>query len=488
MQLPVKLDPRDDRILQVQLFDAIRQLILGGRLKPGMLMPSTRALSQQLGVSRNTVTLTYNRLIDEDYLYCRKTVGTFVNANLPEKFLTLNHYETSAPVPDEQKAERQPVLFKGRAQAVVNPKRHKLVVDFWVGRPDPHSFPLNTWRRLTLHNLAFSGSNLTEYNDPAGIHGLRQAIAEYLGPARGIQAAAEQVIVVSGSQQALNLVARLMIGSETPVVLECPCYQGAAYVFESYGAKLHPVKVDHAGLDVSRLPRQRVSLIYVTPSHQYPMGATLTLERRLLLLEWARETGAYIVEDDYDSDFRHHGSPLTAVAGLDPHGCVIYMGTFSKSIGAGLRLGYLVVPKALVKPASTVKALMDNGHSWLEQAVLADFIASGAYARHLRQIRHTYLKRRDCLIATLRQHFGEVTLAGLEGGMHIVWYLPESFPSAAEVQDIAQDAGVGLYALEGAAACDLCCDGCGGRIMVIGYSSVTEEQIREGISRLANAL
>ncbi len=488
MQLPVKLDPQDSRTLQVQLFDAIRQLILSGRIKPGMLMPSTRSLSQQLGVSRNTVALAYNRLIDEDYLYCRKTVGTFVNASLPEKSLILNHKGTDRHAPLARQAERHPVQFKGRAQGVVNPNRHKLSIDFWVGRPDPHSFPISTWRRLTLHNLAFSGSNLTEYNDPAGIHGLREAIADYLGPARGIDATPEQVIVVSGSQQALNLVARLMIGQGATVVTECPCYQGAAYVFESYGAQLYPVKVDHSGLDVSRLPDQRVSLAYVTPSHQYPMGATMTLDRRLRLLDWAWETGAYIVEDDYDSDFRHHGSPLTAVAGLDPHGCVIYMGTFSKSIGAGLRLGYLVIPEELVKPASTVKALMDNGHPWLDQAVLADFITSGAYARHLRRIRHTYLKRRDCLIASLRSHFGKVSLSGLEGGMHIVWHLPRHFPPAVEVQEIAQDVGVGLYALEGAAACEQCGDGCGSQILVIGYSSVTEEQIREGITRLANAL
>ncbi len=214
----------------------------------------------------------------------------------------------------------------------------------------------------------------------------------------------------------------------------------------------------------------------------------LTLERRVRLLEWAWEVGAYIVEDDYDSDFRHHGSPLMAVAGQDRHGCVIYIGTFSKSIGAGLRLGYLVVPNELVKPARSVKTLMDNGHSWLDQAILADFISCGSYTKHLRKIRHTYLTRRDCLVNSLRGHFGEVRLSGMDGGMHIVWHLPASFPTAKEVQTLAQDAGVGVYSLEAAAACDLRRSECSDRALALGYSSVTEEQIREGVARLATAL
>ena len=226
--------------------------------------------------------------------------------------------------------------------------------------------------------------------------------------------------------------------------------------------------------------KQEISLAYVTPSHQYPMGATLSLERRVRLLDWAWEVGAYIVEDDYDSDFRHHGSPLTAVAGQDRHGCVIYMGTFSKSIGAGLRLGYLVVPSELVNPARTVKTLMDNGHSWLDQAVLADFISSGSYAQHLRRIRHTYLTRRDCLVNSLRKYFGEVQLSGLDGGMHVVWHLPEYFPLAEEVQKIAQDIGVGVYALEAAAACDFGHTEYSKRNLMLGYSSVSEKQIHEG--------
>jgi GntR family transcriptional regulator/MocR family aminotransferase len=488
MQIPIDIELLGGQSLQNQIFESIRRQILRGQLKSGTLLPSTRVLSQQLGVSRNTVVRAFDRLIAEDYIFTQRTVGTFVNANLPESSLVLRGTALPGQKEEEQQAARHPVLFRGQSQAVVNPNRHKLAIDFWIGRPDPHSFPTKTWRRLMLHNFSSAGSNLTEYSDPTGILKLRQAIADYLGPTRGINTTPEQVIIVNGSQEALNLVSRLLIKEGTPVVTECPCYQGAAYVFNSYGAQLNPVPVDKNGLEVAKLPLTRVSLAYVTPSHQYPMGVTLTLERRVRLLEWARAIGAYIVEDDYDSDFRHHGSPLTAVAGQDRHGCVIYMGTFSKSIGAGLRLGYLVVPDELVKPARTVKTLMDNGHSWLDQAILADFISSGSYMKHLRNIRHTYLTRRDCLVNSLHEHFGEVRLSGMDGGMHIVWHLPASFPTAKEMQVLAQDAGVGVYSLEAAAACDLRRNECSDRALALGYSSVGEKQIREGVARLAAAL
>jgi GntR family transcriptional regulator/MocR family aminotransferase len=218
------------------------------------------------------------------------------------------------------------------------------------------------------------------------------------------------------------------------------------------------------------------------------MGVTLNLNRRMRLLEWAWETGAYIIEDDYDSDFRYTGSPLTALAGLDKHGCVFYMGTFSKSIGAGIRMGYLVVPRELIHPARTAKALMDNGHAWLDQATLADFISSGSFMRHLRRIRHSYLLRRDCLVEELHRHFGEVRLSGLEGGMHLIWHLPSTFPAANELQRIAENVGVGVYTLEAGAGFRYECNRCGEHALMLGYSSVPETMIREGIARLAKAI
>ena len=493
MQLALKLRPESNTTLQNQLFAAIREQILQGKLKAGAVMPATRVLGEQLSVSRNTVVLTYERLVAEGYLESRPTVGTFVTSALPENALFLQRFSDSGSgFADQDAAERltarHPILFQGRAQKVVNPNRHKLSADFWVGGPDPHSFPLKSWRRRLLHHLSVAGAHLTTYNNPAGIPELRKAIADHLGPARGITATPEQIIVVSGSQGALNLVARLLVDRGTNVVIECPSYQGAAFLFESFGANLIPVRVDEHGIDTSNLPRERADLIFVTPSHQYPMGATLPLHRRVELLDWAWETGAYVLEDDYDSDFRYQGSPLSALFGLDQHGCVIYMGTFSKSIGAGIRLGYLVLPHDLVEPARTAKALLDNGHAWLDQVTLADFISSGSYAKHLRRIRHTYRKRRDCLVDALQQHFGDVRLTGAEGGMHIIWHLPSSFPNAIEVQKIAEKAGVGVYALEAGAAICLHGNECGQRALIFGYSSLTESTIQKGITLLSEAL
>lgn len=486
MDIPIDIDQSSRQSLQGQVFDQVRGLILSGRVKPGTPLPPTRTLSEQLGVSRNTVLLAYERLLAEGYLQTRKAVGTFVSSEFPEDSLALINARSPEGKEQERQPTRKPIPFRGRAQAVVN--QHRLAFDFWVGRPDPHSFPTKTWRRLVNRTLVTAGSKLTEYRDPGGLYELRKAIADHLGPARGISTTPEQVIIIAGSQEGLNVAARLLVREGTPVATESPCYQGAAFVFESYRVKLVPVPVDEHGIVVDKLPKKGPRLLYVTPSHQYPMGYTLSLERRLRLLEWAWRAGAYIIEDDYDSDFRYSGSPLTALTGLDNHGCVIYLGTFSKSIGAGLRLGYLVVPRELVGLARTVKALLNNGHPWLEQAILAQFITGGSYATHLRRIRQMYRERRDCVVESLQKHFGKVMLSGLDGGMHVTWHLPGDFPRAIEVQRLAEERNVGIYSLEGGAAYDY-----GGTVysdcaIMLGYSSLSEKQIEQGIERVAAAV
>jgi GntR family transcriptional regulator/MocR family aminotransferase len=434
------------------------------------------------------VLLAYDRLSAEGYLETRPAAGTLVNSELPDDALRI--LQQLAPGEPGSAPQSNPIrlAFKGRAQSVVSPDQGRLPIDFWVGRPDRSQFPGKFWRQSMLSHLRRPGANLTEYGEPTGLLRLRQAVADYLGPARGIKASADQVIVVSGIQQALNLVARLLVGKGAPVVTECPCYQGAAFVFESYGARLIPVDVDADGLQVSALPGRSVALAYVTPSHQFPLGATLSLERRLRLLDWARRSRAFIVEDDYDSDFRHHRAPLMALKGLDQEDCVVYLGTFSKAIGAGLRIGYMVVPRQLAGPAAAVKTLMDNGHAWLDQAILADFIASGAFDTHLRRIRKIYLARRDCLVESLRQSFGEVALSGLEGGMHLAWHLPPSWPSAGEIQERARRRGVGIYPLAMAAAHDYGRYGPAERTLILGYTALSEDLIRRGVALIAASL
>ncbi len=486
MELPVSLDPSGRQSLQRQLFDQLRGLILSAGLRPGTPVPPSRSLARQLGVSRNTVVLAYERLSAEGYLQTRSALGTFVSRDLPEPSLRVDAGWTAHGVSGRDRSSRPSLAFQGRAQALVSPNR--LEFDFWLGRMDPTLFPLAAWRRLVNRVLETADPGFSEYRDPAGLPELRTAIAHHLRPARGMKVEPDQIVVVAGAQEGLNLVARLLLREGMRVVTENPSYQGAAYLFESYRAQLMPVPVDEDGLCVDALPATGAAFVHLTPSHQYPMGFTLSLERRMSLLDWARRTGAYVVEDDYDSDFRYLGSPLTALMGLDEAESVIYLGTFSKSIGAGLRVGYLVLPRHLIEPARAVKTLLDNGHPWLDQAVLAEFISSGAYDTHLRRIRRTYFARRDCLIDSLRSHFGNVALSGTDSGMHLAWHLPGHFPSAPDLQRLAAERGVGVYSLRSGAAHDFGACTYSENTLFFGYSSLGEARIRAGIARVAGAL
>ncbi|MCC7546412.1 MAG: PLP-dependent aminotransferase family protein [Burkholderiales bacterium] len=486
MEIPILIDPGNRQSLQAQIYDQVRKLILGGRLKPGTLVPASRALAGQLGVSRNTVMLAYDRLGAEGYLQMREAIGTYVSFELPEDCLTAKRVAPANQAKVQELSLRRPIAFEGRAQRVFNDRY--LAYDFFLGRVDAHSFPIKAWRRLINRAMVTAGTRLLEYQDPAGVLGLRKAIADRIGPARGINVDPDQIVIVAGCQEGLNLTARLLLREGMSAAIENPAYQGAAYLYESYRARLVPVRVDENGLCIDDLPEAGAALLYVTPSHQYPMGFTLSLERRLRLLDWARRTGTYIVEDDYDSDFRYRGSPIAALMGLDSHGCVIYLGTFSKSIGSGLRLGYLVLPKHLVQPARAAKALLDNGHPWLDQVVLAEFLARGGFDNHLRRIRQTYAERRDCLTDWLKRYFGEVVISGAECGMHIAWHLAEDLPRAVELETMAAEHGVGVYTLQSGAACDF--GGCAysERTLMLGFSSLTEQQIRSGVERIAAAV
>jgi GntR family transcriptional regulator/MocR family aminotransferase len=484
----IRLADDDGISLQCQLFEQMRGLILDGTLKSGERLPASRALSETLDVSRNTIILAYARLADEGYIEMRGSVGTFVSSQVPD--VTLRTDRNPQEVIGAKVASPAMPLPRTspRAQTLLNPHRRRLIADFWVGRPDARSFPIKIWTKLIHTRLLSAGTALTEYKDPAGLRELRQAIVDHLRPARGIKATAEQVIIVGGCQDGLNLVGRMLVSHATTAVLEDPCYQGAAYLFESLGAQTHPIAVDAKGIMTERLPDERRCIAYVTPSHQYPLGVTMSLDRRLELIRWAATTDSYVLEDDYDSDFRFNGPPIAALKGLDGPERVIYLGTFSKCLGAGLRIGYVLVPPALVHLAQQTKTLMSNGQPWLEQAALADFMQTGAYERHLRKIRRLYLERRNTLLASLARHFGESDILGSEAGMHVVWRLPKRLPAASTVQSIALEAGVGVYAVGSGGAVELGTAGCSDRYLVLGFSSLTEREIELGIERLAAVL
>lgn len=490
MQLLLAVEHGSDIGLQNQVFEQIRSMILEGKLRSGDALPASRLLSEQLRVSRNTLTLAYERLASEGYIETRKSVGTFVSSQIPEKALYALQNVPSAKLTNTNVSPQSlsKTLSKVRSQALVNPNTRRLTADFWVGRPDPQSFPIKTWTKLINQRLARAGAALTEYRDPAGFIELRTAIANHLRPARGITALPEQVFIVGGAQDGLNLICRMLVREGTTAVVESPSYQGAVFLFESFDAALHPVPVDDNGIAVTLLPPIKNSIAYVTPSHQYPLGVILPLDRRLELLAWAMKTDSYVVEDDYDSDFRFQGSPIAALKGLDRGERVIYMGTFSKCLGAGLRIGYVVLPPALVAAARHYKALMNNGQPWLEQAVLADFMVSGGYETHLRRIRKHYLARRNALIDALHRHFGESEIVGTEAGMHLAWKLPHNLPPASEIEARGLAIGVGVYTLASGAAIHFGGPEDSERYLVLGFSSLSEAEIDAGIAKLANAL
>jgi GntR family transcriptional regulator/MocR family aminotransferase len=355
-----------------------------------------------------------------------------------------------------------------------------------MGQPDPALFPVAEWHRLIVNRIARAGPALVRYGDPGGLKELRKAIADHLRLTRGIRCEADQVVIVGGCQEGLNLVARLLVHPGTKSVVENPCYEGAALVLASHGSELVAARVDDEGLCVDGLPAQ-AALAYVTPSHQFPMGPTLSFPRRLALLDWAAKTGAYIVEDDYDSDFRYEQSPLLALYALDRVGATIYLGTFSKSIGAGLRLGYVVFPAPLAEAAIGAKALLDNGHPWLEQAAVAEFLSSGGFERHLHRTRRRYLARRDCLLQELRRHFGQCEVDGIEGGMHAVWHLPEGVASAESLRRRLAEGGVGVYSLAAAPVHMLEPVPSSDSVLLLGYPCLSEERIRDAVERIARA-
>lgn len=485
MQLPIHIDKSLGTSLQDQLMTNIRELILQRQLSPGSKLPSSRDLSKQLSISRNTVIFGYDRLTSEGYLEVKGRSGIYVSAQIPETALNISiSVDTDAREFSPSSLKITPI--RNRSPLLYQRLRERVELDFRIGRPAASSFPERLWTRLLVEKMAGSGRRMTEYGNPAGLEELRAAIANHLQAARGINAHPDQVIIVAGCEEGLNIIAKILTPNGSTVYVENPCYKGVPFVFESYGARISPISIDDEGLCVDELTGRERGIVCVTPSHQFPIGVTMSLNRRLRLLEWANSVGTYIVEDDYDSDFRYDGSPLTALAGLDKTGSVIYVGTFSKSIGAGLRVGYLVVPEELIGPTREAKALLNNGNPWLEQAVIAEFLSSGGFRNHLRQIRQTYLKRRNTLLEQLRLRFGDIQIMGEGGGMHLTWVLPDTIHNARAIQYECLHLGVGIYSIDDSPAIDFSTS-LRERAIFFGYPCLSEPEIVNAIERLAVA-
>lgn len=489
MELAVTLDNRAALALHRQLYAELRRLILAGRLPAGARLPSTRALAQSLGVSRTTVTQSYDQLISEGYLQTVIGSGTRVSEQLPDELLKIA--PQGAVTAQAQKRRRAVRLSAYGAQLLdatpLEPPEAETPIHFKSGRPALDEFPLRQWRRLLMrHYRAATAQTLDYAASSQGYEPLRVAIARYLSRARAVLCDPEQVIIVNGSQQALDLLTQILVDRGDTVALENPGYLGARRAFLAQGAKLLAAPVDESGIVVERLAAQakaRPKLVYVTPSHQFPTGAVLSLPRRLELLAWAEQRDSLIIEDDYDTEFRYGSRPIPALQGLAQSDAVIYVQTFSKILFPALRVGYLVVPEHLAAIFARAKWLADRQTPMLEQRVLTDFLNDGYLERHLRRMRTLYDKRRQALVGALIQQFGDdVEILGDNAGMHLMARLPTTL-SDDEVVRRARAEGVGLvsarlYYLGQAPANEF----------VLGYASLSERRIREGIRRLAKVI
>lgn len=491
MTLPIPLDRRAPETLQEQIYGYIRAQILGGAYPAGLRLCSTRELAETLRVSRNTAVLAYQWLASEGYVDTQAGAGTFV-CDVAGEHAKLQRQASGAPIAALGPAPAPafpPIVAPYDIPNLYERVFSRRLTDLWYGRNDPRQFPAKIWRRLVTEHLFAVPAKLAEYAPPAGAPELRAAIAEHLVTTKGIVAAPEQVIVTAGAQDALNLVSRLFIERGARVGVESPGYGSAVAVFRSYGADILPLPVDTEGVTTEAIRREQPRLVYATPSHQFPTGTIMTPARRQALLLAAEAAGAYVVEDDYDGEIIYDRPPVAALAALDHGGRVIYVGSFSKSLGAGLRLGYVVVPPALVEPIRAVKALASYGHSWLEQVVLAAYLRSGSFTAHLRRVRLLYRERRDALMAGLRNCFGDaVVISGAEAGLHILCTLPLGGHDALQVTAIAEAHGIGLHTPELSGAWEAEPPLGPERRLVIGYANLTPSEIAQVFRSLGQAL
>jgi GntR family transcriptional regulator/MocR family aminotransferase len=422
----ISVDRRSKRPLHRQVYDAYRTAILSGELRSGQQVPSTRLLAQELGVSRIPVIGAYEELLSEGYFESRTGAGTFVSRLLPEK---LTACEPSSASAHSQRTKVRPISRRSAAlPAIERPPWLTGKGAFSIGQPAFDHFPIHIWSRLVARQSRNLRMTSLQYGPVAGRQDLRSALAAYLRSSRAVHCEAEQILIVSGSQQALQIAALALVDPGDRVWFEDPGYWLAQRVFQLAGARIVPVPVDEEGLNVAagiKLAR-KARLAFVTPSHQFPLGTTMSLPRRLQLLEWAQTNGAWIIEDDYDSEYRYESRPIASLQGLDTDARVIYVGTFSKVLFPSLRAGYLVVPPDLVERFLTVRQTIDVSPSDLNQAVLAEFIEAGHFARHIRRMRNLYGERREALDTNIRKFFGsDLEIHGAESGMHLTVTLPK---------------------------------------------------------------
>ena len=470
----------DETPLFRQLYQQLRSAILSRSLRPGTKLPSTRELSSQLGVSRSAAVAAYEQLLAEGYTSGRRGSGTYVSSDLPE------------PIDgNPQRRKKSVAAIKSNAT-----QTHSIgdFVDvtvqsderpFNLGRTLVDARTVEVWRKLSARAFRSLSRSHLGYSDPRGTAELRKTICEYLQAARAVRCDPEQIVVTTGTQHALDILIRLLPGADKEVWVEDPGYPLTRQALMAAGARVRPVPVDGQGIDVGAgiksAPNARA--VFVTPSHQFPMGVVLSMARRLELLAWAREKSAWIVEDDYASEFRYGGRPLASLQGLDEGERVIYVGTLNKALFPGLRLGYAVVPRALLRAFVAVRYLMDRQPSTLGQAVVAAFMEEGHFAAHIRRMRLLYRDQRDVLVAALKDRLGaDVTVNAPDQGMHLVAYMRRGL-SDVVIEHAGRQHGVIVRAMS-----HLHVSAAPRSALLLGFSGYPRETIVPAVERLAQVI
>src|ERR1700722_1675677 len=475
----IPVDRKAKTPLNEQIYHAYRDAILRGRLRPGQPVPSSRELASEIEVSRFPILHAYAQLLAEGYFETRTGAGTFVSVSLPEQLMAVEpHVPAAAPTPSGPRplAHRSLLIppFEG-------PNLRRGWGAFGVHQVAFDQFPFEIWSSLVAQHSRNPNADALHHIDPLGSRRFRDAICSYLRTARAVQCDPSQVMVVSGSQQALDITARVLLDPMNGVFVEEPGYQLQRTVLIAAGSHLLPVPVDRDGMDIAKGIERHgdARAAFVTPSHQYPLGSTMSASRRLQLLNWAQRSGAWIIEDDYDSEYRFESRPIASLQGMDVNARVIYIGTFSKVLFPSLRIGYLVIPTDLVERFTAMRAAMDIFPPYLYQEVLADFIGMGHFGRHIRKMRQLYGDRRRVLIQCLQQEFGEnLEVHGAEAGMHLAVTLPDGLN---DVEIVAKAAAEKLWLtpLSPSYFEENVRHG-----LILGFGSTPSDQIHSAVSRL----
>lgn len=473
-----------------QIYEILRRAILSGQLPADSQMPSTRSLAKQLAVSRMTVVNAYDLLLAEGYIAGVSGSGTFVAKVLPEELLEIGDVKTQK---SEMPEKPSPMLSK-RGERLASfdhtylraSRTDKKFAAFHPGIPAMDAFPFDVWARLASRRLKKMSVSLFGSGNPAGYEPLRRAVAAYLQTSRAVRCSPEQVLICAGAQQALALTAQVLVDENDAVWTEDPGHIATRNLFAAAGARVVPVPVDDEGFDLSFALKEnnQVRLACVTPSHQFPLGKVMSLSRRLALLNWAVNTNSWIVEDDYDSEFRYAGRPFPSLQGLDEKASnrVIYIGTFSLTLFQSLRLGYMVVPDNLIDAFTAARALADSHSPSIDQAVLTDFIEEGHFARHVRKMRALYAERQAVLVKAAESELGSfLEVQADEAGVHLIGWLPAGASDKIASQK-ALEQGVIATPLSAYGSTKLPREG-----LILGYTAFTPGQIRNGIKRLTKA-